>query len=160
MKFFFQCFDHRIRNLQHVLKCVFFSQLQWLAVEVPLVLFLSLYLFICFCFCVYFTFFWPYHTTCEMLIPWPGIKPVLLLVKHGVLTTGPPGRCPRSLWLQGTVPSALLCFGDCRAGFLLPLLASAGAAPHFLAIPSLRQKRSSTVLADVFNKYLINFSLP
>ena len=31
-------------------------------------------------------------TACGILVPQPGIKPVPLARKHGVLTTGPPGK--------------------------------------------------------------------
>ena len=36
--------------------------------------------------------FWrgPCHTACEILVPWPGIKPMTQHWKHGVLSTGPP----------------------------------------------------------------------
>ena len=39
---------------------------------------LSLFLFF------FFLIFWPPHSACGILVPWPGIKPYSLLVKHGV----------------------------------------------------------------------------
>ena len=39
-----------------------------------------------------FFFFWLCHTACGILVPQPGIKPPPLNWKHGVLTTGPPGK--------------------------------------------------------------------
>ena len=33
-------------------------------------------------------FFWPHCTACGILVPWCGIEPV----RHGVLTTAPPGE--------------------------------------------------------------------
>ena len=40
-------------------------------------------------------------TACEILVPQPEIKPMPLQWKHGVLTTGPPGKSWESLGLQG-----------------------------------------------------------
>ena len=37
-------------------------------------------------------FFWLHHTACGILVPQPGIEPVPLQWKHGILTTGPPGN--------------------------------------------------------------------
>ena len=45
---------------------------------------------VCFCFC-----FLPCHMACEILVPQPGDQvsnPCPLQWKHGVLTTGPPGK--------------------------------------------------------------------
>ena len=40
------------------------------------------------------TFFWLYHTACRILVPWPGIKPMPLQWKLGILTTEPSGKSP------------------------------------------------------------------
>ena len=50
-------------------------------------------------------FFWPCCTACEILIPQPGIEPVTLQWKHGVLITGLPGKSltnvfPRAFWMM------------------------------------------------------------
>ena len=50
-----------------------------------------------------------------ILFPWPGIKPVSLLCKHGVLTTGPPGKSLSmhfSSWIQ-SLGAALVPIVDC-----------------------------------------------
>ena len=41
---------------------------------------------------VLFFFFSPRHTACRILVPYPGIEPVPLQWRCGVLTTGPPGK--------------------------------------------------------------------
>ena len=35
---------------------------------------------------------WPRYAACGILVPRPGMEPVPLQWKHGVLTTGPPGK--------------------------------------------------------------------
>ena len=45
-----------------------------------------------FFFFLFFFFFLPCCTACEILIPQPGIEPMTLQWKHGVLTTGLPGK--------------------------------------------------------------------
>ena len=151
--FFFQWFDHRIRNLQHVLECLFLASCNDL-------LFKSLWFF--FCFCIYFLFHFilaPPHNMWDAnsLTRDRTCAPRSEAWRLNHWTTR---EVPRVLLIAGHCPisTALLWWQSCRV--LLPILASAGATPHFLAIPSLRQKRSSTVLADLFNKYLINISLP
>ena len=44
-----------------------------------------------FCFVLLFAF-WPCHSACRILFPWPGIKPRPMALKMSVLTTGPPGE--------------------------------------------------------------------
>ena len=42
---------------------------------------------------VYLFIYWPRHMACGILVSWPGIEPVPPVHwKHGVLTTGPPGK--------------------------------------------------------------------
>ena len=44
---------------------------------------------------IFIFYFWPRHTACEILIPWPGIEPVPPAVEaHRALTTGLPGKSP------------------------------------------------------------------
>ena len=49
----------------------------------------------CFCFYVVFFFFLD-HKTCGILAPWPGIKPAPSALEGEVLTTGPPGKAPKT----------------------------------------------------------------
>ena len=37
-------------------------------------------------------FFWLHHAACGILVPWPGIEPRALAIKHKVLTSEPPGK--------------------------------------------------------------------
>ena len=48
----------------------------------------------CLCYnCKFFFFFFFFcHTTQHMELLWPGIEPIISQWKHGVLTTGPPGK--------------------------------------------------------------------
>ena len=43
-------------------------------------------------FLIFIYLFWPCSEACGILVPWPGIKPILLQWKQRVLTTGPPGK--------------------------------------------------------------------
>ena len=46
-------------------------------------------------FSCFFFVFWPHFVAHGVLVPQPGIKPGPLPWKHGVLTTGPPGKSPQ-----------------------------------------------------------------
>ena len=67
--------------------------------------------------------FWrgPCHTACEILVPWPGIKPMTQHWKHGVLSTGPPEASHvirnlkvliKILWKRQWQPTPVLLPGD------------------------------------------------
>ena len=47
------------------------------------------------CFCSYTFFFWLYHMACGVLVFRPGMGPMPLHWKHGIITTGLPGK---GLW--------------------------------------------------------------
>ena len=46
-----------------------------------------------------FFFFWPPLAACGILLPQPGIEPMPLQWKHGVLTTGPLGKSFNISWI-------------------------------------------------------------
>ena len=53
--------------------------------------------------CIYSLFlfiYWPHRTACRILVPWPGIEPVPLHCKYGVLTTALSGNSLYSLFLK------------------------------------------------------------
>jgi len=47
-----------------------------------------------------FVCFWPFITAFGILVPQPGIEPVPLYWKYGLLTTGPPGKSPDTRFLK------------------------------------------------------------
>ena len=62
-----------------------------------------------YCFCFMFWFFG--RETCEILAPWPGIKPSPPALEGEVLTTGPPGKSPlflKKCWMSNFFSSLLL----------------------------------------------------
>ena len=61
-----------------------------------------------YCLCLMFWIFG--HKACWILAPWPGIKLVPHALEWEVLTTGPPGKSPESLyisWILSSLPSSL-----------------------------------------------------
>ena len=50
--------------------------------------------------CFWFFFFWPCITAFGILVPQPGIEPVPLHWKHGLVTIGPPGKSPGTCFLK------------------------------------------------------------
>ena len=76
-------------SLQHVkmLFPIFNVDLNFLNFLFPWNKFLLFFLFLSF-----FFFSWPCCVACEILVPWPGIKPRPQQWKHGVLTIGPQGN--------------------------------------------------------------------
>lgn len=67
-------------------------------------------------------FFWPHHTACRILVPWPGIKPLSPALDEQIPNIGPPGKSP-----EGHLTS-------CRAPILNTLEAFCGKL--FLPLPS------------------------
>ena len=54
------------------------------------------------------SFFFFFLAACGILVPWPGIDPCPLHWKHGVLTTGPPGKSSKYFWERVHLSQELL----------------------------------------------------
>ena len=90
-------------------------------------------------FLIFIYLLWPCSEACGILVPWPGIEPISLQWKQGVLTTRPPGKSHSQVllhsgylefvlmpypcfWLDTLLPSALLSESQAFSWCLVSLL--------------------------------------
>lgn len=56
----------------------------------------------------FYLFTWPCRASCRILVPWPGIEPHLLQWKHGMLTTGVPGKSLLTCLILSFLPNKII----------------------------------------------------